>query len=79
MKIPSLKQEAQEWKEKYHHLLEQRHLAKQQRFDRFSETHIDQGELQFDEADSVETTKLPEEINIITVATLEKSQYDAPY
>ncbi|MBI2785339.1 MAG: hypothetical protein HYX60_03115 [Legionella longbeachae] len=27
----ALKQEAQEWKEKYHHLLEQLRLAKQQR------------------------------------------------
>ena len=54
-KIESLQQEAEEWKEKYHHLLEQLRLAKQQRFGRSSEAHIGQGELQFDEAESVET------------------------
>ncbi|SPX61876.1 hypothetical protein [Legionella feeleii] len=55
----TLKQEVQEWKDKYHSLLEQLRLAKQQRFDRSSEAHIGQGELQFDEAESVETAELP--------------------
>jgi len=65
--IESLQQQAQEWKEKYHHLLEQLRLAKQQRFGRSSEAHLGQGELQFDEAESVETTELPQEENTITV------------
>ncbi|KTD47527.1 hypothetical protein [Legionella quateirensis] len=38
--IESLQQEAQEWREKYHHLLEQLRLAKQQRFGRSSEAHL---------------------------------------
>lgn len=40
VEIESLQQEAQEWKEKYHHLLEQLRLAKQQRFDRSSEANV---------------------------------------
>lgn len=36
----TLKQEVQEWKDKYHSLLEQLRLAKQQRFDRSSEAHV---------------------------------------
>lgn len=63
----TLKQEVQEWKDKYHSLLEQLRLAKQQRFDRSSEAHIGQGELQFDEAESVETAELPQEENTVTV------------
>lgn len=77
-KIDSLQQEAQEWKEKYHHLLEQLRLAKQQRFGRSSEAHIGQGELQFDEAESVETTELPEEENTITVTYTRKKPVRRP-
>lgn len=65
--IQSLKQESQEWKEKYYNLLEQLRLAKQQHFARSSEANVLQGELQFDEADSTEPTELPEEDNTITV------------
>ena len=64
----ALKQEAQEWKEKYHNILEQLRLAKQQRFDRSSEANVLQGELQFDEAEAVETTELPQEENTVTVS-----------
>ena len=73
-----LKQEAQEWKEKYHHLLEQLRLAKQQRFGRSSEAHIGQGELQFDEAESVETTELPQEENTVTVTNTKKKPVRRP-
>lgn len=74
----ALKQEAQEWKEKYHHLLEQLRLAKQQRFGRSSEAHIGQGELQFDEADSVASTELPEEEHTITVNYTRKKPVRRP-
>ncbi len=73
-----LKQEAQEWKEKYHHLLEQLRLAKQQRFGRSSEAHIGQGELHFDEADSVETTELPQEESTVTVNYTQKKPVRRP-
>src|SRR5580698_1209973 len=73
-----LKQEAQEWKEKYHHLLEQLRLAKQQRFGRSSEAHIGQGELQFDEADSVEKTELPAQENTVTVTYTRKKPVRRP-
>ena len=68
----ALKQEAQEWKEKYHHLLEQLRLAKQQRFAPSSEANVLQGELQFDEAESIETTELPQEENTVTVTYTRK-------
>ena len=68
----SLQQEAQEWKDKYHSLLEQLRLAKQQRFGRSSEAHIGQGELQFDEAESIEATELPQEENTLTVTYTRK-------
>lgn len=63
----ALKQEAQEWKEKYHRLLEQLRLEKQQRFSRSSEANVLQLALQFDEADSVEPIELPKEENTVTV------------
>jgi transposase len=77
-KIESLQQEAQEWKVKYHNLLEQLRLAKQQRFGRSSEAHIGQGELQFDEAESVETTELPQEENTVTVSYTRKKPVRRP-
>ncbi|HAT4455339.1 TPA: transposase [Legionella pneumophila] len=73
-----LKQEAKEWKEKYHHLLEQLRLAKQQRFDRSSEANVLQGELQFDEAERIETTELPQEENTITVSHTRKKPVRRP-
>lgn len=76
--MESLQQEAQEWKEKYHHLLEQLRLAKQQRFGCSSEAHIGQGELQFDEAESVETTGLPQEENTVTVTYTRKKPVRRP-
>jgi transposase len=77
-KIESLQQEAQDWKEKYHHLLEQLRLAKQQRFGRSSEAHIGQGELQFNEAESVEPTELPQEENTVTVTYTKKKPVRRP-
>ncbi|HAT6957972.1 IS66 family transposase [Legionella parisiensis] len=74
----SLQQEAQEWKDKYHNLLEQLRLAKQQHFGRSSEAHIGQGELQFDEAESVETTELPQEENTVTVIYTRKKPVRRP-
>ena len=76
--IQSLKQEAQEWKEKYHHLLEQLRLAKQQRFARSSEANVLQCELQFDEAESIETTELPQEENTVTVTYTRKKPVRRP-
>ena len=78
VEIESLQQEAQEWKEKYHHLLEQLRLAKQQRFGRSSEAHPGQGELQFDEAESVETNELPKEENTISVTYTRKKPVRRP-
>ena len=77
-KIESLQQEAEEWKEKYHHLLEQLRLAKQQRFGRSSEAHLEQGELQFDEAESVEEAELPQEENTLTVTYTRKKPVRRP-
>jgi len=74
----ALKQEAQEWKEKYHHLLEQLRLAKQQRFGRSSEAHPGQGELQFDEAESIEEAQLPQEENTVTVTYTRKKPVRRP-
>ncbi|RUR09509.1 IS66 family transposase zinc-finger binding domain-containing protein [Legionella sp. km772] len=74
----ALKQEAQEWKEKYHNILEQLRLAKQQRFGRSSEAHLGQGELQFDEADSVEETALPQEENTVTITYTRKKPVRRP-
>lgn len=70
--------EAQEWKDKYHSLLEQLRLAKQQRFGRSSEAHIGQGELQFDEAESIEETELPKEENTLTVTYTRKKPVRRP-
>jgi transposase len=77
-KIESLQQEAQEWKDKYHNLLEQLRLAKQQHFGRSSEAHIGQGELQFDEAESIEATELPQEENTLTVTYTRKKPVRRP-
>ena len=76
--LESLQHEAQEWRDKYHNLLEQLRLAKQQRFGRSSEAHIGQGELQFDEAESVETTELPQEENTLTVTYTRKKPVRRP-
>lgn len=70
--------EAQEWKDKYHSLLEQLRLAKQQRFGRSSEAHVGQGELQFDEAESIEETELPKEENTLTVTYTRKKPVRRP-
>jgi len=70
--------EAQEWRDKYHNIMEQLLLAKQQRFGRSSEAHIGQGELQFDEAESVETTELPQEENTLTVIYTRKKPVRRP-
>lgn len=78
VEIESLQQEAQEWKEKYHSLLEQLRLAKQQRFGRSSEAHLGQGELQFDEAESIEATALPQEENTVTVTYTRKKPVRRP-
>jgi transposase len=78
VEIESLQQEAQEWKEKYHHLLEQLRLAKQQRFDRSSEANVLQGELQFDEAEHIEATELPQEENTVTVTYTRKKPVRRP-
>lgn len=74
----SLQQEAKEWKDKYHSLLEQLRLAKQQRFGRSSEAHVGQGELQFDEAESIEETELPKEENTLTVTYTRKKPVRRP-
>lgn len=74
----ALKQEAQEWKGKYHHLLEQLRLAKQQRFARSSESHVLQGELQFDEAESIAPQELPQEENTVTVTYTRKKPVRRP-
>jgi len=74
----ALKQQAQEWKDKYHSLLEQLRLARHQRFGCSSEAHIGQGELQFDEAESVETTELPKDENTITVTYTRKKPVRRP-
>lgn len=74
----SLQQETQEWKDKYHNLLEQLRLAKQQHFGRSSEAHIGQGELQFDEAESIDATELPQEENTLTVTYTRKKPVRRP-
>src|SRR5690606_41347969 len=74
----TLKQEVQVWKNKYHSLLEQLRLAKQQRFGRSSEAHVGQGELQFDEAESIEETELPKEENTLTVTYTRKKPVRRP-
>lgn len=67
-----LKMESQEWKQKYHHLLEQLRLSQQRQFSRSSEANVLQGELVFDEADAVDATELPQEDNTVTVTYTRK-------
>lgn len=76
--IEALKQETQDWKEKYHHLLEQLRLSQQRQFSRSSESNVLQGELQFDEADAVEATELPMEDNTVTVTYTRKKPVRRP-
>lgn len=64
--INQLKKEALEWKQKYFNMLEQFKLAQQRQYSSSSESNILQGELQFDEAEAVETTELPQEENTVT-------------
>lgn len=76
--IESLKQETQEWKQKYHQLLEQLRLSQQRQFARSSEANVLQGELQFDEAEAIETNELPEEDNTLTVTYSRKKPIRRP-
>ena len=63
----ALKQEANEWNINTTDLLEQLRLPNNNDFGRSSEAHLGQGELQFDEAETVEAAELPQKTNIITV------------
>jgi transposase len=76
--IELLQQETQEWKEKYHHLLEQLRLSQQRQFSRSSEANVLQGELIFDEADAVDATELPQEENTVTVTYTRKKPVRRP-
>lgn len=73
-----LKIESQEWKQKYHHLLEQFRLSQQRQFSPSSEANVLQGELVFDEAESVEVIDLPQEDNTITVTYTRKKPVRRP-
>ena len=76
--INQLKKEALEWKQKYFNMLEQFKLAQQRHYSSSSESNILQGELQFDEAESIETTELPQEDNTVTVTYTRKKPVRRP-
>lgn len=76
--INQLKNEALEWKQKYFNMLEQFKLAQQRKYSPSSESNILQGELQFDEAEAVETTELPQEENTVTVTYTRKKPVRRP-
>ena len=78
MTAKTLKEETQEWKQKYHHLLEQLRLSQQRQFSRSSEANVLQGELVFDEADAVDATELPQEDNTVTVTYTRKKPVRRP-
>jgi hypothetical protein len=76
--INQLKKEALAWKQKYFNMLEQFKLAQQRQYSSSSESNILQGELQFDEAESIETTELPQEDNTVTVIYARKKPVRRP-
>ena len=78
MTAETLKEEGQEWKQKYQRLLEQLRLSQQRQFSRSSEANVLQGELVFDEAEAVDTGELPEEDNTITVSYTRKKPVRRP-
>ena len=58
--------------------IEQFKLAQQRHYSSSSESNILQGELQFDEAESIETTELPQEDNTVTVTYTRKKPVRRP-